>query len=93
MALLIAVHFYSRRPGCFVDTVYSVDSDRGGFPNEVTLKKRLQISESELSPMAVMEKLAMIQMIDVWILTRDDRWLVPVTASTATNSTQLRKSA
>ena len=43
--------------------------------------------------MAVMEKLAMIQMIDVWILTRDDRWLVPVTALTATNSTQLRKSA
>ena len=43
---------------------------------QVTLKNRLQIHAPGLSPTAVMEKLATIQMIDVWIPTRDDRWLV-----------------
>ena len=43
---------------------------------QVTLKNRLQIHAPGLSPTAVMEKMATIQMIDVWIPTRDDRWLV-----------------
>jgi hypothetical protein len=30
----------------------------------------------QASPTAVMEKLATVQMIDVWIPTQDDRWLV-----------------
>ena len=43
---------------------------------QVTLKNRLQIHAPGLSPQAVMEKLATIQMIDVWIPTRDGRWLI-----------------
>lgn len=43
---------------------------------QVTLKNRLQIHAPGLSPTAVMEKLATLQMIDVWIPTRDQRWLV-----------------
>jgi len=43
---------------------------------QVTLKNRLQIHAPGLSPTAVMEKLATIQMIDVWIPTRDGRWLI-----------------
>jgi transposase len=43
---------------------------------QVTLKNRLQIHAPGLTPTAVMEKLATIQMIDVWIPTRDDRWLI-----------------
>ena len=43
---------------------------------QVTLKNRLQIHAPGLSPKAVMEKLATIQMIDVWIPTVDNRWLV-----------------
>jgi transposase len=43
---------------------------------QVTLKNRLQIHAPGLSPTAVLEKLATIQMIDVWIPTRDRRWLV-----------------
>ena len=43
---------------------------------QVTLKNRLQIHAPGLSPAAVMEKLATIQMIDVWIPTRDGRWLI-----------------
>ena len=43
---------------------------------QVTLKNRLQIHAPGLTPTAVLEKLATIQMIDVWIPTRDDRWLI-----------------
>ena len=43
---------------------------------QVTLKNRLQIHAPGLSPNAVMEKLATIQMIDVCIPTRDHRWLI-----------------
>jgi hypothetical protein len=41
-----------------------------------TLKNRLQIHAPGLSPSAVLEKLATVQMIDVWIPTLDGRWLV-----------------
>jgi transposase len=43
---------------------------------QVTLKNRLQIHAPGLSPTAVLEKLATIQMIDVWIPTQDERWLI-----------------
>jgi len=43
---------------------------------QVTLKNSLRNQAPGLSPQAVMEKLATIQMIDVWIPTRDGRWLV-----------------
>ena len=43
---------------------------------QVTLKGRLQLKAPGLSPRAVMEKLASVQMIDVWIPTQDNRWLV-----------------
>ena len=43
---------------------------------QVTLKNRLQIHAPGLSPNAVLEKLATIQMIDVWIPTQDQRWLI-----------------
>lgn len=43
---------------------------------QVTLKQRLQAHAPGLTPTAVMEKLATIQMIDVWIPTCDGRWLV-----------------
>lgn len=43
---------------------------------QVTLKNRLRNQAPGLSPQAVMEKLATIQMIDVWIPARDNRWLV-----------------
>jgi len=43
---------------------------------QVTLKGRLQLHAPGLSPRAVLERLASVQMIDVWIPTRDNRWLV-----------------
>ncbi len=43
---------------------------------QVTLKNRLQIHAPGLTPTAVMEKLGTVQMIDVWIPTRDGRWLI-----------------
>jgi len=43
---------------------------------QVTLKNRLQIHAPGLTPTAVLEKLGTIQMIDVWIPTRDGRWLI-----------------
>jgi transposase len=43
---------------------------------QVTLKNRLQIHAPGLTPSAVLEKLATVQMIDVWIPTRDGRWLI-----------------
>jgi transposase len=43
---------------------------------QVTLKNRLQIHAPGLTATAVLEKLGTIQMIDVWIPTRDERWLI-----------------
>jgi transposase len=43
---------------------------------QVTLKNRLQIHAPGLTPTAVLEKLSTIQMIDVWIPTRDGRSLI-----------------
>jgi transposase len=43
---------------------------------QVTLKNRLQIHAPGLTPKQVLDKLASIQMIDVWIPTCDGRWLV-----------------
>ena len=43
---------------------------------QVTLKNRLWLLAPGLTPTAVMEKLATIQMIDVWIPTVDGRWLI-----------------
>jgi len=42
----------------------------------VTLKKRLQVHAPGLTPKAVLEKLATIQMLDVWLPTSDGRCLV-----------------
>jgi hypothetical protein len=42
----------------------------------VTLKNRLQALAPGLTPRAVLEKLAAIQMLDVWLPTTDGRWLV-----------------
>jgi hypothetical protein len=42
----------------------------------VTLKKRLQIHAPGLTPKAVLEKMATIQMPDVWLPTTDGRTLV-----------------
>ena len=42
----------------------------------VTLKHRLQAHAPGLTPRAVLEKLAAIQMLDVWLPTTDGRWLV-----------------
>jgi transposase len=43
---------------------------------QVTLKNRLALHAPGLTATAVMEKLATIQMIDVWIPTLDERWLI-----------------
>ncbi|HEX2714740.1 MAG TPA: IS1634 family transposase [Candidatus Acidoferrales bacterium] len=42
----------------------------------VTLKNRLQVLAPGLTSKAVLEKLATIQMLDVWLPTTDGRWLV-----------------
>lgn len=42
----------------------------------VTLKNRLQALAPGLTPKAVLEKLSTIQMLDVWLPTTDQRWLV-----------------
>jgi len=42
----------------------------------VTLKKRLQVHAPGLTPKAVLEKLATIQMLDVWLPTSDGRTLM-----------------
>jgi transposase len=42
----------------------------------VTLKKRLQVHAPGLTPRAVLEKLAAIQMLDVWLPTTDGRTLI-----------------
>jgi hypothetical protein len=43
---------------------------------QVTLKNRLMMHAPGLTPNAVLEKLSSIQMIDVWIPTCDNRWLI-----------------
>ena len=43
---------------------------------QVTLKQRLLLHAPGLTPPAVLEKLADIKMIDVWIPTVDQRWLI-----------------
>jgi transposase len=43
---------------------------------QVTLKNRLQIHASGLTPLSVLEKLSSIQMVEVWIPMLDGRWLV-----------------
>ena len=43
---------------------------------QVTLKHRLLVHAPGLTPTAVLEKLADIKMIDVWIPTVDGRWLI-----------------
>lgn len=43
---------------------------------QVTLKHRLLLHAPGLTPTAVLEKLAEIKMIDVWIPTVDQRWLI-----------------
>ena len=42
----------------------------------VTLKNRLQALAPGLTPKAVLETLAAIQMLDVWLPTTEGRWLV-----------------
>jgi len=43
---------------------------------QITLKQRLLLHATGLTPTAVLEKLAEIQMIDIWIPTVDQRWLI-----------------
>src|SRR6202451_3482365 len=43
---------------------------------QVTLKNRAMIHAPGLTPAAVLEKMATIQMVEVWIPTLDGRWLV-----------------
>jgi transposase len=43
---------------------------------QVTLKNRLMIHAPGLTPAAVLEKLATIQMVEVWIPMQDGRWLM-----------------
>jgi transposase len=43
---------------------------------QVTLKNRLQIHAPGLTPAAVLEKLATIQLVEVWIPMVDGRWLM-----------------
>jgi hypothetical protein len=43
---------------------------------QVTLKNRLQIHAPGLTPAAVLEKLASVQMVEVWIPMVDGRWLM-----------------
>ena len=56
---------------------------------QVTLKNRLQIHAPGLSPTAVLENLATIQMIDVWIPTQDQRWLILPRYTQPSNELQL----
>ena len=46
------------------------------YPLSVTLKQRLQVLAPGLTPRAVLEKLATIQMLDVCLPTTDGRWLI-----------------
>jgi hypothetical protein len=42
----------------------------------ITLRNRLQVLAPGLTPKAVLERLATIQLLDVWFPTTDGRWLV-----------------
>jgi hypothetical protein len=42
----------------------------------VTLKQRLQAHAPGLTPRAALDKLAAVQMLDVWFPTTDGRWLI-----------------
>jgi hypothetical protein len=46
------------------------------YCRQVTLKNQLRIHAPGLTPAAVLEKLATIQMVEVWIPMVDGRWLV-----------------
>ena len=56
---------------------------------QVTLKQRLLLHAPGLTPTAVLEKLAEIQMIDVWIPTVDQRWLILPRYTQPSSDTQL----
>lgn len=43
---------------------------------QATLRHRLHLHAPGLTPRAVLEKLATIQMLDVWFPTTDGRWLI-----------------
>lgn len=47
-----------------------------GYCLMVTLKNRLRVHAPGLTPRAVLDKLATIEMMDVWFPTTDGRWLV-----------------
>jgi hypothetical protein len=47
-----------------------------GYCLVATLRQRLRVHAPGLTPQAVLEKLATIQMLDVWLPTTDGRWLV-----------------
>ena len=47
-----------------------------GYCLMATLRQRLRVHAPGLTPKAVLEKLATIQMLDVWLPTTDGRWLV-----------------
>lgn len=47
-----------------------------GYCLAATLRQRLRVHAPGLTPKAVLEKLATIQMLDVWMPTTDGRWLV-----------------
>lgn len=47
-----------------------------GYCLSATLKQRLRSAAPGLTPKAVLEKLATIQMLDVWFPTTDGRWLI-----------------
>jgi hypothetical protein len=47
-----------------------------GYCLVATLRQRLRVHAPGLTPKSVLEKLATIQMLDVWLPTTDGRWLV-----------------
>jgi hypothetical protein len=47
-----------------------------GYCLTATLRKRLEVHAPGLTPRAVLEKLATIQIIEVWLPTTDGRWLI-----------------
>jgi hypothetical protein len=47
-----------------------------GYGLLATLRQRLRVHAPGLTPRAVLEKLATIQLLDVWLPTTDGRWLV-----------------
>jgi hypothetical protein len=56
---------------------------------QVTLKQRLLLDAPGLTPAAVLEKLAEIKRIDVWIPTVDQRWLILPRYTQASPDTKL----